>query len=215
MKLSWRDVAHLLIVLGVGGYSFYGSMTGTGLGGWLNNAQQAIFGSYWWKFSVILAMGLAGVLALLAEFVWNMVSGSQGDFEQSIGYRILFGPKATRPRSDAGTGHSIAADGPDNRWATRASDGRCLGEGISEMEKKELPCCGLVDAGHVMELPHVYQFDFDLYQCGQCARYWVYAWRWPGSEGWEEVTVEDAEKMQSLGGNELRAFMKEWARSFD
>jgi len=213
--MSWKDVAHLLIVLGVGGYSFYGSMTGTGLGGWLNYAQQAIFGSYSWKFSVILAVGLVGALALLAEFVWNMMSGSQDGLEQSIGYRLLFGAKATRPRSDAGTGHSIAADRPDNRWATRASDGRCLGKGISEMEKKELPCCGLVDAGHVMELPHVYQFDFDLYQCGQCARYWVYAWRWPGSEGWEEVTVEDAEKMQSLGGNELRAFMKEWARSFD
>jgi hypothetical protein len=79
------------------------------------------------------------------------------------------------------------------------------------MEKKELPCCGLADAQHVIELPHVYQFDFDLFQCGQCARYWVYAWR--GVGGWEETTTGDAEKMQALGHNELRVFMKEWARS--
>jgi len=88
--MSWKDVAHLLIVLGVGGYSFYGSMTGTGLGGWLNYAQQAIFGSYSWKFSVILAVGLVGILALLAEFAWNMVSGSQDGFEQSIGLPVFF-----------------------------------------------------------------------------------------------------------------------------
>lgn len=75
------------------------------------------------------------------------------------------------------------------------------------MEKKESPCCGSVDARHVMEFPHVYQFDFDLFQCGQCARYWVYAWR--GAGRWEETSTEDAEKMQALGMNELRAFMKE------
>jgi hypothetical protein len=187
--MSWKDVAHLLIVLGVGGYSFYGSMTGTGLGGWLNYAQQAIFGSYSWKFSVILAVGLVGTLALLAEFVWNMVSGSQDGFEQSIGYRLIFGAKATRPRPP-------------------------LRKGISELEKI-LPCCGLVNVRQLTDLPHVYGFDFDLFQCGQCARYWVHAWRSEGSQGWEEATVEDAEKMQLLGGNELRAFMKEWARSFD
>jgi len=83
------------------------------------------------------------------------------------------------------------------------------------MEKKELPCCGLVNVRQLTDLPHVYGFDFDLFQCGQCARYWVHAWRSEGSQGWEEATVEDAEKMQSLGGNELRTFMKEWARSFD
>jgi len=81
--------------------------------------------------------------------------------------------------------------------------------------EKILPCCGLADARQLTDLPHVYGFDFDLFQCEQCARYWVYAWRSEGSQGWEETTVEDAEKMQSLGGNELRAFMKEWARSFD
>jgi hypothetical protein len=80
------------------------------------------------------------------------------------------------------------------------------------MEKKELPCCGMVDARYVTELTHVYQFDFDLYQCGQCARYWVYAWR-EGIGNWEEIRTEDAEKMQALGNSELRAFMKEWARS--
>ena len=81
------------------------------------------------------------------------------------------------------------------------------------MEKKELPCCGEVDVRRVRELPHVYGFDFDLFQCGQCALYWVYAWRTVG--GWEETTAEDAAKMQALGDNELRAFMKEWAQSFN
>jgi hypothetical protein len=81
------------------------------------------------------------------------------------------------------------------------------------MEKQELPCCGLTDARRVKELPHVYGFDFDLFQCGRCARYWVYAWLTVG--GWEQVTPADAEKMQALAGSELKAFMKEWARSFD
>ena len=81
--------------------------------------------------------------------------------------------------------------------------------------EKILPCCGLADARQLADLPHVYGFDFDLFQCGQCARYWVHAWRSEVSQGWEETTVEDAEKMQALGGNELRSFMKEWARSFD
>lgn len=81
------------------------------------------------------------------------------------------------------------------------------------MEKKELPCCGLVDTRRVKELPHVYGFDFDLFQCGRCARYWVWAWFSVG--GWEPATVEDAEKMQALGGDELRAFMKVWAQAFD
>jgi hypothetical protein len=81
------------------------------------------------------------------------------------------------------------------------------------MEKPGLPCCGLTDVRRMKELPHVYGFDFDLFQCGQCARYWVYAWRTVG--GWEQVTAAEAEKMQALGGNELLTFMKEWAQSFD
>ena len=81
--------------------------------------------------------------------------------------------------------------------------------------EKNLPCCGLTDARQLADLPHMYGFDFDLFQCGRCARHWVHAWRSWGSQGWEATTVEDAEKMQALGGNELRAFMKEWARSFD
>jgi hypothetical protein len=78
--------------------------------------------------------------------------------------------------------------------------------------KSNLPCCSFADARHVIDLPHVYQFDFDLYQCGQCSRYWVYAWR-ETVGGWESTTTEDAEKMQNLGSGELRAFMKEWAQS--
>lgn len=78
------------------------------------------------------------------------------------------------------------------------------------MEKKESPCCGAL-ARYVTELSHVYQFDLDLYQCGQCGRYWVRAWRM-GTGGWEKITAEDAEKMRALGDDELQAFMKEWAR---
>ena len=81
---------------------------------------------------------------------------------------------------------------------------------INQM-RKESPCCDNADARYLMELPHVYQFDFDLYQCEQCSRYWVYAWR--GVGGWEITTNEDAEKMRLLENDELRAFMKEWARS--
>ena len=81
------------------------------------------------------------------------------------------------------------------------------------MEKKELPCCGLVDARRVRELPHVYGFDFDLFRCTECDRYWVYAWRTVG--GWEQTSSEDAEKMQALQGDELRAFMRNWAQSFN
>ena len=76
---------------------------------------------------------------------------------------------------------------------------------------KELPCCGMVAVRHVTELSHVYQFDFDLYQCGTCACYWVRAWR-QGIGGWEKTTTEDAEKMQALENDELQTFMKEWAQ---
>ncbi len=95
MKMSGKDVIHLLIVLSVGFYSFYGSMTETGLGGWMNDAQSAISGTYSVEISVLLAIGLVSVLTLLAEIVWNIVSGSKRGFEQSIGYRLLFGAGAT------------------------------------------------------------------------------------------------------------------------
>lgn len=81
------------------------------------------------------------------------------------------------------------------------------------MEENDLPCCGLVRVRRVRELPHVYGFDFDLFQCAKCDRYWVYAWLTVG--GWEETRKEDAEKMQAIEGDELKAFMKEWARKFD
>ena len=83
------------------------------------------------------------------------------------------------------------------------------------MEKRELPCCGMVDARRVRELPHVYGFDFDLFQCGQCDRYWVYAWGVTSVEGWEPTTAQDAHKMQVLADDELRSFMKAWAQSFN
>lgn len=86
--------------------------------------------------------------------------------------------------------------------------------GSASRQSRELPCCGMVAVRYVTELSHLYQFDFDLYQCEQCSRYWVRAWR-QGIGGWEETTTEDAEKMQTLGNEELRAFMKEWAQSFN
>ena len=82
------------------------------------------------------------------------------------------------------------------------------------MPKPLLPCCPAADAQHLADLPHVYQFDFDLYQCRQCSRYWVHAWR-EGQQGWETVEPQDADKMQMLTGDELRAFMKTWAKSFN
>jgi len=95
MKISGKDAATLVIVLGVCGYSYYGSETGTGPIGWLNYAQQAIFGSYSWKGSLLLALCLMGGLVVLVEFGWKKVSGSTDDGEQGVGSRILFGPRAT------------------------------------------------------------------------------------------------------------------------
>ncbi len=83
-------------------------------------------------------------------------------------------------------------------------------------ERMELPCCGLVDVRRVMELPHVYGFDFDLFQCGRCGRYWAYAWAVAASQGhWEPVSADDAQKMQALDGDALRSFMRAWAKDLD
>ena len=81
------------------------------------------------------------------------------------------------------------------------------------MPTHALPCCASAEAQHREDLPHVSQFDFDLYQCNQCAHYWVYAWR-AGLGGWESATAHDAEQMQLLKGTELRTFMKAWAKPF-
>lgn len=94
MKMSGKDLATLLILVGVGGYSFYGVVTETGPIAWLNHAQQAMFGVYYWKFSMLLLFCLVGVLALMVGFVWRMVTGAPDGDEQSVGSRILFGPKA-------------------------------------------------------------------------------------------------------------------------
>lgn len=76
-----------------------------------------------------------------------------------------------------------------------------------------LPCCAGAESRHLVDLPHVYGFDFDLHQCKQCSRYWVYAWF--GQGGWEPATPQEAEQMQVLKGSELQSFMKEWAQSFN
>jgi hypothetical protein len=84
------------------------------------------------------------------------------------------------------------------------------------MEKVKLPCCNLTDARRVKELPHVYGFDFDLFQCGRCGRYWAYAWCTATSVGdWEEVTATDAQEMQARDGDGLRSFMRQWAQPFN
>ena len=93
--MSGKDVVHLLIILGVGGYSFYGSMTETGLGGWMNYAQMATSETYSVQISVLLALCLVSVLTLLAQIAWNIGSGSQDGLEQSLGYRLFFGANAT------------------------------------------------------------------------------------------------------------------------
>jgi hypothetical protein len=64
---------------------------------------------------------------------------------------------------------------------------------------------------HLLDLPHVRQFDFDLYRCRSCAAFAAKAWR-AGIGGWESVSTQDAEQMQTLGDTELRVFMKQWAR---
>jgi hypothetical protein len=78
-----------------------------------------------------------------------------------------------------------------------------------------LACCGRTRLTVVKDLQHVHGFDFDLFRCDRCGRHWVYAWRGEGVEGWEEVTEEDARKMLSLDADDLRQFMREWAKEFD
>lgn len=85
--------------------------------------------------------------------------------------------------------------------------------GALEIPTQPPPCCSNAEAKHVQELAHIYQFDFDLYQCKHCSHYWVRAWR-EGVGGWEPVSSSDAEQMQVLDAPELRAFMKQWAKPF-
>jgi hypothetical protein len=76
-----------------------------------------------------------------------------------------------------------------------------------------LPCCPDAQASHLCDLPHVHQFDLDLYRCDRCSNYWVRAWR-AGTGGWEPVSATDAAQMQTLDAAALRAFMKQWSQSF-
>ena len=105
--MSIKDGVTLLIVFGVGGYGFYGSVTGTGPFGWLNYAQQAVFGSYSVNVSILLALGVVGVLAVLARVAWESVFGSRDKDEQGIGSRILFGPKAAPATAPASQGRTL------------------------------------------------------------------------------------------------------------
>ncbi len=75
------------------------------------------------------------------------------------------------------------------------------------------PCCPGAETEHLAELPHVRQFDLDLHRCRRCARPWVRAWR-AGIGGWESVTADEAETLQTLEGSALRAFARAWALSF-
>lgn len=82
------------------------------------------------------------------------------------------------------------------------------------MSKLPLPCCADAQAQHIADLGHLYHFDFDLFQCKQCARHWVYAFSAYGN-GWEPVTEADVQSMRTLSSAELRIFMKQWAQSFN
>jgi hypothetical protein len=112
INMSGKDVVHLLIILGVGGYSFIGSMTESGLGGWMNDAQLAFFETYSVETSVLLAIGLVSVLTLLVEIVWNIVSGSTHSFEQSMSYRLLFGASAPPAKAPASQSEVIPPTAP-------------------------------------------------------------------------------------------------------
>lgn len=82
-------------------------------------------------------------------------------------------------------------------------------------ERRDLPCCGLVEVHRIRELPHVYGFDFDLFQCVSCNRYWVATFGVTSITSWEPVSDEDAETMEHLQGDPLRQFMREWGSRFD
>ncbi len=82
-------------------------------------------------------------------------------------------------------------------------------------ELRDVRCCGWVEVRRVRELPHTYGFDFDLFQCAKCGSYWVSAFGVSSISSWEKASDEDAEKMNELPWNELQAFIREWARSFD
>lgn len=82
-------------------------------------------------------------------------------------------------------------------------------------ERRELPCCGPVDVRRIRDLPHVYGFDFDLFQCVSCNRYWVAAFGVTSISSWEPISAKEAETMEHLQGDPLRKFMKEWGSRFD
>ena len=83
------------------------------------------------------------------------------------------------------------------------------------MPERPLPCCPASDARVLRDLDHVYGFDFFLFECVTCGKRWVHTWREEGIDGWENVTVEDAERMLTTPESEMRRFMKEWAQDFN
>lgn len=82
------------------------------------------------------------------------------------------------------------------------------------MPDAPLPCCPDGTAVHERDLDHVHGFDFDLFACERCGSPWIWAW-YAGRGGWEPVTPADAERMRALAPEEVRGFMRTWARDFD
>lgn len=107
MKMSKKDVAILVIVLGVGGYSYHASETGTGPIGWLDYAQRAIFGSYSETGSYLLALFLVFALAALALAVWKKVFKSRHRDKRGAGPRIPSGTRATPSAALAPRGRMV------------------------------------------------------------------------------------------------------------
>lgn len=84
------------------------------------------------------------------------------------------------------------------------------------MPSEVVPCCSVDNASRVRDLEHFYGFDFDLFECPTCGRYWVWAWyEGTNSGGWEQIDQEDGRRLTTLPEPQLRAFMKVWARKFD
>ena len=89
-------------------------------------------------------------------------------------------------------------------------------ENHSPKEQMELPCCGMTSVIRLKELPHVYGTDFDLFRCGRCWKAWVACWVAAATGGgWEPASDFDVSQMLRLAGQDLREFMKVWARDFD
>lgn len=112
---------------------------------------------------------------------------------------------------------SLREVGHDHRLAD-AESLRALLLAVAQhmLPRERLPCCGLTRVERLKELPHLFSFDFDLFRCCGCAKHWMACFSSHGvSTHWEPVQLIDVERMLALDGDELRAFMRHWARDFN